>query len=242
MQEDAILECNYTVMYDDINDNLEMTNIALLRYLEEPGGIQTKNIFGGMITPKGVWILLNWKVKKFKELYWSEAFRIKTWPAKHIGPFSIRNYEVYNDNNELTAVASTKWVLMDITTKKMVRDMEDIICRYTEYDKMVFEEDFPKLKEPGDLEYTYNHVIQRRDIDTNGHVNNIKYLELAYEALPKEVYDKINFKNIDVMYKHSAFLGEEMNIGFVKQLADNNEEYIVAIKSNNNLNAIIRLS
>lgn len=242
MQEDAILECNYTVMYDDINDNLEMTNVALLRYLEEPGGIQTKNIFGSMITPKGVWILLNWKVKKFKELYWSEAFRIKTWPAKHNGPFSIRNYEVYNDNNELTAVASTKWVLMDITTKKIVRDMEDIICRYTEYDKMVFEDDFPKLKEPVNLEYTYNHIIQRRDIDTNGHVNNIKYLELAYEALPKEVYDKINFKNIDVMYKHSAFLGEEMNIGFVKQLADNNEEYIVAIKSNNNLNAIIRLS
>ena len=242
MQEDAILECNYTVMYDDINDNLEMTNVALLRYLEEPGGVQTKNIFGSIITPKGVWILLNWRVKKVKELHWNEQFKIKTWPAKHIGPFSIRNYEVYNEKNELTAVASTKWVLMDIENQKLVRDIEDIVNKYNEYDKMVFEGDFPKLKEPDNLEYTYNHIIQRRDIDTNKHVNNVKYLEIAYEALPQEVYEKYNFKNIDVMYKHSAFLDEEMNIGFVKQVVDNIEQYIIVIKSNDKLNAIIRLS
>lgn len=242
MQEDAILECNYTVMYDDINDNLEMTNVALLRYLEEPGGVQTKNIFGSMITPKGAWILLNWRVKKIKELYWSEPFKIKTWPAKHIGPFSIRNYEVYNEKNELTAVASTKWVITDVVTKKIVKDIEDIINKYNEYDKMVFEDNFPKLREPENLEYTYNYAIQRRDIDTNGHVNNIKYLEIAYEALPQEVYEKCNFKNIDVMYKHGAFLGEKMNIGFVKQTIDNVEQYIIVIKVNNKLNAIIRLS
>ena len=48
LENDAILECNYTVMYDDINNKLEMSNIALIKYLEEPGGVQTKKIFGGI--------------------------------------------------------------------------------------------------------------------------------------------------------------------------------------------------
>ena len=29
--------------------------------------------------------------------------------------------------------------------------------------------------------------------------NNVKYLELAYEALPEDVYKNVNFKNIDLL-------------------------------------------
>lgn len=242
MENEAILECNYTVMYDDINNKLEMSNVALIKYLEEPGGVQTKKIFGSMLTPKGAWILLNWRVKKFKELYWNENFKVRTWPAKHIGPFSIRNYEVYNDKNELTAIATTKWVIMDIKEKKMVRNIDDVANRYNEWDKMVFEDDFPRLKEPKDIEYTHKYIVQRRDIDTNEHVNNVKYLEFAYEVLPKEIYDNVSFKNIDIMYRQALMLGEEVSIGCQKQSTDNGEEYIIALKSNDKINAIIRLS
>lgn len=242
MENEAILECNYTVMYDDINNKLEMSNVALIKYLEEPGGVQTKKIFGSMLTPKGAWILLNWRVKKFKELYWNENFKVRTWPAKHLGPFSIRNYEVYNDKNELTAIATTKWVIMDIKEKKMVRNIDDVANRYNEWDKMVFEDDFPRLKEPKDIEYTHKYIVQRRDIDTNEHVNNVKYLEFAYEVLPKEIYDNVSFKNIDIMYRQALMLGEAVSIGCQKQSTDNGEEYIIALKSNDKINAIIRLS
>ena len=44
------------------------------------------------------------------------------------------------------------------------------------------------------------------------------------------------------MYKHSAFLGDKMHIGFEKQIIDGIEQYTIVIKSNEELNAIIRLS
>jgi len=182
------------------------------------------------------------ELKRFKEIKWSERFKIKTWPAKHNSVFSIRNYEVYNEAGEKVAIASTKWVLMDINTKKLVRDISDVAEKYVEYDKMLFEEDFPKLKEPSDIEYTYKHIVQKRDIDTNGHINNVKYLEIAYEALPDDVYENAKFKNIDIMYKHSAFLGEEMRIGVDQNIVNGKEEYTIVMKSNDKLNAIIRLS
>lgn len=196
-----------------------------------------------MVTPKGVWILLNWKVKKMKSLYWNEKFTIKTWPAKHNGPFSIRNYEVYNSEGELVTIASTKWVIMEPNTQKIVRDIEDVVIEYGEYPKMLFESDMPKLKEPQNIEYNYKHIVERRDIDTNNHVNNVKYLEIAYEALPKDVYDNDKFTNIDIMYKHSAFLNQEMVIGYDKiTTMEETEQYTLVIKSSDKLNAIIRLS
>lgn len=241
-KQEAIFENEYSVMYTDIDNNLEITDIAILKYLQEIGIFQTQEIFGSMITPKGVWVLLNWKIKKLKTLHWNEKFKLRTWAAKHTGPFAIRNYEIYNEQNELIVIASSKWVLMDVVTKKMVRNIEDIISKYIEYDKMVFDDDISKLKEPENLEYTYNYIVQKRDIDTNGHVNNTKYLEIAYEALPETSYDKYSFKNIEVMYKHSAFLGDKMHIGFEKQIIDGIEQYTIVIKSNEELNAIIRLS
>lgn len=45
MQKDVVLNCDYTVMYDDINNKLEMTNIALLKYLEEPRRCTNKKCF-----------------------------------------------------------------------------------------------------------------------------------------------------------------------------------------------------
>ena len=240
--EKAVYEYEFLAMYGDVNDNWELSNVGLLRHLQELGGFQTKKIFGSMLTPKGAWILLNWRVKKFKAIRWSEKFKVKTWPVKHTSLYSIRNYEVYNEQDEVVAIVSTKWVLMDSETKKLVRDIEEIASLYEEDEKILFEDDFPKLKEPNEIQYSYKHVIQRRDIDTNGHVNNVKYLELAYEALPEDVYANDNFKNIDIMYKHSAFLGEEMSIGFKKDVVDENEEYTIVIKSNEKLNAIIRLS
>ena len=240
--EKAVYEYEFLAMYGDINDNWELSNVGLLRHLQELGGFQTKKIFGSMLTPKGAWILLNWRVKKFKEIRWSETFKIKTWPAMHTSLYSIRNYEVYNEQGEVAAIITTKWVLVDVETKKLVRDIEDVAALYDEAEKMLFEDDFPKLKEPSNIEFSYKHIVQRRDIDTNGHVNNVKYLELAYEALPEDVYKNANFKNIDILYKHSAVLGEEMCIGFDRQVVDGEEQYTVVIKSNDKLNAIIRLS
>ena len=237
-----VLECEYVVRFDDMDNERKLSNIALLKYLEEPGGVQTKQIFGSMITPKGVWILLAWRVKKLKEITWNEKFRIKTWPAKNNGLYSIRNFELYNENNELATIASTKWVLVDPVTKKIVRDTSDIISKYPEYNKMLFEDDFPKLKEPKNIEYTYEHTVQRRDIDVNGHVNNVTYLEIAYEAIPKDVYDNYNFKNIEIVYKHSAFLGENLNVGYIRESIDGKEQFTIAIKTGDKINAIIRLN
>ena len=133
MQNDQILEYEYVVRFDDMDNERKLSNISLLKYLEEPGGVQTKQIFGSMVTPKGVWILLNWRVKKLKEVAWNEKFKIKTWPAKNNGLYCIRNFELYNEKNELATIASTKWVLVDNITKKIVRDVKDIIAKYPEY-------------------------------------------------------------------------------------------------------------
>ena len=67
MQNDAVLECEYVVRFDDMDNERKLSNIALLKYLEEPGGVQTKQIFGSMLTPKPFSTILIIAMSSFEE-------------------------------------------------------------------------------------------------------------------------------------------------------------------------------
>jgi acyl-ACP thioesterase len=55
--------------------------------------------------------------------------------------------------------------------------------------------------------------VHKYHIDTNVHVNNSKYIELACEALP----DDFEVKKLRVEYKKAAVLGDRMVLKKVKE-------------------------
>lgn len=85
-----------------------------------------------------------------------------------------------------------------------------------------------------------DYTVQRRDIDTNHHVNNLYYLDYAYEALPLEVFKNNKFSNVEIMYKHQATLGDTLSL-FCAHTSNN--EYIISIKDkiDGKLHAIVKL-
>ena len=73
-----------------------------------------------------------------------------------------------------------------------------------------------------------------------GHMHNLYYLDLAYEALPEEVYEQRPFDDIRIMYKKEIKLGEIVICKYTK-LEDKN---IVVIESQDGkvLHAMIALA
>lgn len=114
-----------------------------------------------------------------------------------------------------------------------------MINKYGLVENKVFEEKLTgKIKEPEDMEKIYEYTTTRRDIDTNHHVNNVIYLEFAYNALPKDI--SINFENLEIYYKKQIKIGETIHC-FYKQ--DGNS-HIIAIKSQDEktLHAILKFT
>ena len=63
---------------------------------------------------------------------------------------------------------------------------------------------------PEESEYTkkIKYAVNRRDIDINGHMHNLYYLDLAYEALPEEVYNQRPYDSVQIQYKKEIKFGE----------------------------------
>ena len=233
-----------TINFSDVNQNNQLSNKGILRLMQEVAGIHSGTLeYGVNDVPKTglAWLLLNWKLKVFSRPNTNTELTINTWTRSENPLFSYRDFEVYDTNNNLIAIATSKWVLFNLNKKSITKLTPEIQKKYLCIDKFVFENSFnEKLKEPQNSEFVMDYTIQRRDIDTNHHVNNLNYLDYAYEILPEDIYFNINFSNVEIMYKHEAKLGDTISIFYSHT---ENDEHIITIKDTKRekLHAIVKL-
>ena len=82
-------------------------------------------------------------------------------------------------------------------------------------------------------------MVSKRDIDTNHHVNNLNYLDFAYDAIPDDIYFNSNFKNVEIMYKLEAKLGDTLNLTYSRE--DDFHYVSIGNKDSGKLNCIVKL-
>ncbi len=238
----AYIEHTFDFSIRDIDKNTNLSNKAILGFFEDIGGFHSdiagygiKDIEKTRIS----WVLLHWKMKVLKRLKYGDTIHVKTWSRGAIRACCYRDYEIYNQNNELCVIGTSKWTLIHLENGLM-RLTNELLEKYQSENKAVFEDfTFEKLKEPEDSKLTFEYTVQRRDIDINGHMHNLCYLDLAYEALPQDVFENFSFNNIEIMYKTGAYIGNNIKCfySFI------NDEHIVTIKSEDEkaLHAIVKM-
>lgn len=236
---------NLTVNFSDVNENNQTTNRGFLRLMQEVAGIHSGLLgYGVNDIPKTevAWIILNWKLKVFSRPKTNTNITINTWAKYKNSLFSYRDFEVYDNNNTLIAIASSKWILFNVNKKVISKIPTKLLDTCTnDSDKSVFKGIFnEKLKEPDNSKFVLDYTVQRRDIDTNHHVNNLYYLDYAYEAIPFEVFENCNFSNVEIMYKLEIKLGDTISLFYAQPKED---EHVVTIKgkTDGKLHAIIKL-
>lgn len=238
-----IFKCTYRSGLTDVGMSNSMTNKAILKVLENAGGMHSEEVGYGLnsIEKTGLsWVLLGWKVKVIKRPKYNEQIYVHTWARDTNRVFTYRDYEIYDENNNLLVIATSKWTLVDINKGKMAELTPEIIDLYKREDKSVFgEKNLPKLKEPVSYISKIDYPILRSDIDINNHVHNLYYLDFAYEALPEDIYKAEECNNIEIMYKKQIKLGDKIVCKYGKE----NNEHIISIKSEDEsvLHAIIKL-
>lgn len=242
-----VFEYKSRVDIGKVNGNANITNKGMLSMLENVACMHSDLAgYGISDIPRTrlSWVQLNWHVKILRKLKYDEEVTIRTWARSATKVSTLRDFEVLDKDNNQVCIATTKWTLTNIDTQTITKITEEIMGKYEPEEKTLFPEfEFKKLKEPEDFTNEYIYPTQRRDIDVNKHMHNLNYLDLAYEALPENVYiEKLedDFNNIDIMYKAAIRLGDTSKCSY----SFNNDKHMVVIKSTDDtvLHCIIELS
>lgn len=239
----AFLEHDFEVRFRDVGNSNVLTNMGLLGFLEDIGGIHSNLVGLGMNDiekTRSSWVLLGWKVKIFDRPLYGSKVKVKTW-ASHTEKFhTYRDFEVFDEAGNRIAIATSKWVLVNIDTGKIARIEDKWINLYEPEDVHVFTPmELPRLKESASFLSSFSYTVKRADIDINNHMHNLFYLDLAYEALPEEIYRNIDFKNIDILYKKQIRYGDTINCLY--SMEDNIHTICIKSQDLKELHAIIQL-
>lgn len=238
-----IVEQQYRIKLSEIGRDNKVTNKSLLGYLEDVGGIHSNKAgYGVLDIPHThlTWLLLDWKLKVIRRPNYSETITAKTWSKDSLKCYAFRDFEVCDENNNIIALATSKWILINTEKGKIERVSPEMLEKYEpELNKTVFDnEEFEKIKEPEEFECETLYKVKRADIDVNDHVHNLNYLELANEALPEEAY-RNQYDNVRINYKKEIKLGETV----LCKYSHIDNKHIVTVKSEDDqlLHAIIEL-
>lgn len=240
----SIFTYNYKIKYSDIGTDNKITLKALVGTLQEAAiGHSDQAGYGVNNIPNThlAWLLLNWKLEIKKYPILNDIITVKTWPRIFDKLYSYRDFEVYDENNNLIAIASSKWFAIDTENKKIKKLTPQITESYGGTTlKQVFESAFDeKVQKTENQKLNFNYTIQRRDLDTNNHVNNLHYIDYALETLDEDIFNNNCFYNLEIIYKKEIKLGENINCYYSFE----NNKHVITIKNSTDeiIHSIIKL-
>ena len=227
-----IVEHNFYVGLRDIGKDNRLSNKGILAALED-AGCKHSEMAGIGITnineTKKSWVIISWKVEVLYRPEFNSNLVVKTWSRKMDKLYAYRDYEIVDENNNLVATATSKWVLVNYETGKIIKLTDELIKDFKIEDKSAFKSyDEINLNFNYDIKKRICYKITKSQIDLNHHLNNINYLDLASEILSGSIDE---YNRFQVLYKKQIMFGEEVYVYYCK--SDDNTYIIISDQEDN---------
>lgn len=256
---------NYKVELEDIGTENKISNKRIVTIMEDVSAAHSASVGYGVENVEETncaWILLDWKIKIINRPAYNEHIEASTWSRKSDKLCAFRDFELKDKNGNVFAIGTSRWLYMNLERRRPTILNEKMNEIYkTEFGKMVFGEEISKLDVPEVLMNNKSsdksndtfidktiqdksiierpYKIERRDMDINGHLHNVSYIEAAYEIIPDEIYKNVEFNNIRVEYKKEIL--KEDNV-VIKCLVKEDNSCMITFTSEKKLHAVVQLS
>ncbi len=203
---------DYLVHYYEVDNNQFLKPQSIINYFEDIAILNSTAVGISLDdyanTNRG-FMLLNWDIQILNLPKFGEKIKIVTTPTTFKRFLANRIYKVYNSKEELIIDGKSVWVYSDTLNRKPCQIEEDVYKKfdissdsYKNFDMLT---NVTPIKE-GDTRKRI--IVQNEDIDTNNHVNNVRYADWAVGSLDAELLKKYKVAKININYKKELHLGD----------------------------------
>lgn len=139
-----------------------------------------------------------------------EKFTIKTRPSGADRILAFRDYKVFDENDNTLALATSNWVVLDLKTRRPVFITDDVKELGNRFGSRWLEMPANKLLTVKSPEITKEFHVRKHDLDLNRHVNNVRYIEWALEAVPDSIFESRPLASLDIIFKSECLYEDEI--------------------------------
>ncbi|MDO5018507.1 MAG: thioesterase [Lagierella massiliensis] len=153
------------------------------------------------------WIVYRWDIKLIRKLKSNSSVKVRTEITGVRKFFALRDFTVYNENNEVCIKAKSEWILLSKLKRSPSRIPNSYLNFYNIGQVKSHISDF-KVDDNLEFNNSYKRRIGPLDIDLNNHVNNVVYVELMLNSLEPNM----NVEEMSIIYKKESFYGQVLNV------------------------------
>ena len=195
------------VRFSEVDHYETRTLPSIINYFQDGSIFQSEDIGLGvdyLKEKKRAWVLSSWQVVIGRYPRIGEKIRIGTWATGFQGLYGYRNFCMWDEKGAKAAYANSIWVYMDLEKQRPARPPKEEVEKYGTEEALEMEYAPRKISLPQDALSGEIFPVRKYHIDTNEHVNNCQYVQMAMEMLDQERV----IRQVRVEYKKSAVLGD----------------------------------
>ncbi|MDL2295790.1 acyl-[acyl-carrier-protein] thioesterase [Lachnospiraceae bacterium OttesenSCG-928-E19] len=201
---------NGRVRFSEVEQDKKISLPAIINYFQDCSTFQSEELgvgFADLASKNKAWVLSAWQIILNRRPEFGEDIVTYTWATDFQGLYGVRNFEMKDAKEESVAYANSIWVYMDLATGRPCRPSEEQVQLYGVEDALEMEYAPRKIALPKECQEGPAFPVRHYHIDTNGHVNNCQYVQMALEVLNQGTQVE-EIHQIRVEYKKAAVFGD----------------------------------
>lgn len=206
-------ENTFKITAFDVDANNRLRVSRIFDYFQDAASNDAERLNFGYseFVPKGLFWVLSWvKFEFIKYPSFMDEVKIQTWGKKQYKLYSLRDFLLFNDKDEIVCKGTSAWLLLDsksLRPKILTQLYPDVKLLDTK-DALP---DLPrKINFETKIELVYTKKIGYSDIDLNQHTNNEKYIELIFDCFDLDFHKEHTAKSLTVSFNAESKFNDEI--------------------------------
>lgn len=226
------------VRFSECGEDRRLSLTSLVDYFQDCSVFHTQSTTRTMeaLTADGrAWMISAWHIEVDTLPRLGDEVIVSTWEYAYKGLYANRNFALSDAEGEPLARADSRWFLMDFNAGRPIRIPREEIEEYDEGEVGLDMGLAPKhLVAPEGGTTLAPIEVSEFLLDSNHHVNNARYIELALSATEPQ-----GVSEIDVVYRHAATLGDSI---VPRVVADGGKTYVELASAAGEAYSVVRFA
>lgn len=239
-------EKQFELRYFEMNKFGEAASTTILTLLEETAADHCYSINHSLydLEKQNIgWVLLSGIMTIDRYPSYKEKIIIRTWMSSYSMIKGIRENIIYDEKRNIIGKAKGLWVFFDIMRRRPIQIFDSIKERWSYCNDESINHDITKKIKPTDSGIHFKEFkVNRFDVDSNQHVNNIRYLQWLIESIPDYFIDNYYLHSIDGRFIAEAQYGDTILSFTERDISGNSFIHTIKTQKNNKVCATAKTS
>ena len=183
-----------------------------------------------LLTINRSWVLSRLAIEMDEMPQMYTKFNVETWVESAMRYFTSRNFRVVGEDGKIYGYGRSIWAMID-TESRQPTDIFSIdngaINNWIVKDKECPIDKGGRVKMTDDAAFVRTIDTQYNDVDINGHINSVKYIEHVLDLWPLDWYKEHQIRRFEIAYVAEAHAGDKLS--FYKEPAEEPNAFNIRI-------------